>query len=222
MTDHHDHQTDTDELDALIDDHLLHLEGGARRPDLDDLRPELRPQAAELIELLDASWGALTVGDAVVAVARSLGLSRDPFALSGSKLRQVRKAARLELKDLAATVTTIGITGVDTSALFDLEQLSAVWVDPALASALAVALDVDAPVLASASPPEPDDIDRFVASARFEEAVAAWALEQGRDPEVEATEIRQLVRSATYRAESVDLEHLEEILAAILRARARK
>jgi hypothetical protein len=222
MTDHHDNDT-ANELDAIIDAHLLHLEGAGDRPRLDTLRPELRAQAAEQMQLLDASWGALVHdGDDLDAVARSLGLSSDPFALSGSKLRQARMSAGLDLKGIAVAIATIGVTGIDTSTLFDLEQSAAVWIDPDLASALAVALDVDAPTIASSTVPEPHDIDRFMASADFEATVAAWAVAEGRDPDAELSQVRRLVRSATYRAEAVDADHLEEILAAVLRARSRK
>ena len=221
MTDHHDH--DTDDLDALIAAHLLHLEGVGDRPNLDTVRPELRAQAAEHIELLDASWGALVHDEGELdAVARNLGFSSDPFALSGPKLRRARKNAGLDLARLVDAVITIGLSRIDTSTLFDLEQTTASWIDPDLASALAVALDVDAPTLASPAAPEPDDIERFMATADFEATVTAWAAAEGRDAAVELPEIRRLVRSSTYRAEYVSKDQLEEILAAVLRARSQQ
>jgi hypothetical protein len=210
-----------DQLDAVTDAYLSHLEGAGPAPSLDDLPAQLRDEARARVQMLDAMWGA-HIDDRTLAddpVARRFGFDRagEDVFIDGRRVAALRKAVGLDLKELHARVTTAG-GDIAPMALFQLEQSTSTPVSQPTASALVAALDTSLNELEAAPSVDFDVIRAFLDGPEFDELIATWVEEHERDPARVRPVVAERMLASQFRAADVTTEHLLDIARAILRS----
>lgn len=213
--------TTGDAFTKIIEAQLAHLEGTGPPARLDDLPEPLRSEARARITMLNAMWGAKrpapTPGND--PIARRFGFERAGQSLSvdGKKVRRLRQAAKIELKEFALMVNTAG-GAITTAELLRLEQAASTRVQQRTASALAAALKSPLAAFEADSTAGEHAFRAFLDSPQFDEMLFAWATENSADAEATRTVVESRLLSAQFRAEGVSNDQLEEAVRAILRS----
>lgn len=207
-----------DQLDAIIDAHLRHLEGDGPAPDLVTLAPELRDEAQARIRLLEASWGAVLEVPTEDPVARRFGFDRagQTITVNGRRVAQLRKGTGMAFDTLLGLVTAAG-GDITAAKLFRLEQNSSADVAQPTASAIVAALhttlaDIETTTTSAAT----DPVRLFLSGRRFADIIDDWAGRFGRPASEVRTIVTERVLAVQYRANDVTDEHLIEIVQTIL------
>jgi hypothetical protein len=182
---------DENRLSAFVSAYLAHKEGLGPKPGVEDLPPELRQEASDILRIVDATWGTAANIPALEddPVAQALGFVRRPASsqqvqeipVSGSKVVQARKRLGLKLSDVAAALNAKGIA-TQGNWLFKLEGAIAMSLPVGTADALARVLRTDITSLATQDTDEVGQFAVWLYSADFEAEVGVWAEEQARDP----------------------------------------
>ena len=207
-----------DQLDAIVDAHLLYLEGDGPAPDLTALTPELRDEALVRVRLLEASWGAVLEVPTEDPIAARLGFDRtgQTITLNGRRVAQLRKATGMDFESLLGLVTAAG-GDITAANLFRLEQSSAADVDQPTASALVAALHTTmADIEAAATDAATDRVGLFLSGPGFANIIDDWARKFGRPTSEVRTTVTERLLAVQYRAEDIRDEHLIEIVKTIL------
>jgi transcriptional regulator with XRE-family HTH domain len=206
-----------DQLDAIIDAHIRYLEGDGPAPDLAGLPDELRDQAHARVVLLEAMWGAELQPPADDPVARRFGFDRpgQDIAIDGRRVAALRKAAGIDLTELLARVTAAGGT-INAGTLFRLEQNASTLMTQPTVSAIVAALNVALTDIESADEVNLSPVRAFLDSPAFYELIDDWSGKYGRQRDEVRSVVAQRVLAAQYRAEDITVDHLVEIVQAIL------
>ena len=111
-----------DQLDAIIDAQLRHLEGDGPAPDLAELTEEVRTEAIARIAVLETLWSQSVEEDSD-PVAQRFGFDRpgETITIDGRKVAAIRKAAGIDLKELFVRMQTAGAS-INAGALYRVEQ----------------------------------------------------------------------------------------------------
>lgn len=188
-------------LDHVIEAYLQYLEGTGPEPSLAQLTASQRAEAQELLALVDASWGSHLelppLEDDPVAIALGFATQPIPVVIAGTRLKSVRQRNHLDVRQLSNAIAASG-GGLGIAEIARLERQSATEVPADTAAALADALGVSLGEIT-----DPSHVDGFVAwlySADFDEAIAAWAAEQNREPDASARQARQRLLTAQRRS----------------------
>jgi hypothetical protein len=171
------------EVEELVDAYIRHLEGNGDRPDLTGIRPDTAAEASELFRLLDATWASdldlPPIEEDPVALALGLVPLPDMEATTwvlGPKLSAVRRRRHLRPSDVARQLTEAGYPH-NARSVVKLEETPANEVTRTFLSALIQALGCNEAELTRGTDA---DLDRFVAwlrSDQFDREVAKWAAE---------------------------------------------
>lgn len=216
-TDNNDH----DRIDRFIASYLLHLDGEADRPDLGDLPEEDRAEAAARIDLLDGLRSTAVEAPAGAAgrIARTLGLDRagSRISVSGPRLKRARDARGLTLKDIAAAATNAG-TPIRTADLLRIESATTTPVDQQIVTVLVAILDISVDDVEDDFATEVSAMRAFLDGPEFDDIVAGWAAEHGRDLEATRATVRDRALALQFRAEDTTTEQLADMVRAILRS----
>lgn len=172
------------ELEELIDAYIRYLEGNGERPDLTGIRPDTAAEASELFRLLDATWASGLDLPPIEKdpVALALGLVPLPdleatMWVLGPKLSAVRRRRRLRPSDVARKLTQAGYPH-NAKSVVKLEETPANEVTRTFLSALIHALGCNDTELTRDT--DDADLDSFAAwlrSEQFDREVAKWAAE---------------------------------------------
>ena len=209
-----------------LDQYLAHLDGQAVAPALRDLSTEDQAELAALFRIIDANWAADLDLPPIDQdpVAQALGLvpapASDSVAVAGSRIRERRQTLGLNRSAFAAALSRAGWTP-SLQELTLLERADAEVLPRSQASALANALST---AIEDLAPAAGDPLAEFIAwihSAEFDQIVARWATEAGRDPQAIAVEARSKMlaparRSAGGGGRTEWLQTLQAILEAMI------
>lgn len=211
--------THNDELEQFIEDYLSYLDGTTLEPNPDLLSEGNRGAAHDYVRILEHATGTMVPVDlADDEVARRLGFDRAgvDIDIDGTRVRVLRQATGLVLKDLAAQVNAAG-GSVTTAELLKVERSTAYPMAQPTVSALAAVLQADVAAFESTSD-EVDELRKLLDSPEFDRVIAEWAEQHGSDTSEIRSRVHREVLAVQFRAESVSPEHLMEIVKAILDA----
>ena len=209
---------DIDPLDDFIHAVLQHRGGDGPEPQLADLDPSLRPEAAARLRILNAArTPVLAPAGATDRLARRFGFDRAGTAItvSGARVKAARKAAGLELKDVAAAIAAAGAP-VKTSELLNVEQAKSTALDQKVVTRLVAVLGVPLDQIEESFSDQVDRLAALLETPRFAALIADWANEHNRDHGEVRNDVHRQLSGARYRAESVSEDQLFDIVKAIL------
>lgn len=206
-------------IETFISSYLLYLDGEGPEPDLEDLAPGDRAEAAARTRLLDAARPTPTPEGALDRIAHQFGLDRAGIrvTVSGKKFKAARRRRNLDLKAIAAAATAAGAP-IRTNDLLNLETKGDMPLDQEVVSVLVAILETTLAAIESDFTDEMNTVRAFLASPRFDELLAEWLAENDYDPDELRREVTDRVLATNLRADDVAEAQLVELLRAILRS----
>lgn len=206
-----------DELDQFVDDYLSYLDGSTAKPDLGALSPGVQLDARRYVETLEQLSGAATTIDLETdAVALRLGFDRagSDTDVDGTRIRALRQAAGLQLKELAARVNAAG-GSTSTAELSKVERSKAFPVAQPTLSAISAVLNADVSEFESFEA-QVDELRQLLRDDEIERVITEWATEHQRDVSTVRAQVHRQVLVGQFRAAGVSREQLTSIVQAIL------
>jgi hypothetical protein len=173
-----------DPVEELVAAYIRYLEGSSPRPNLTGANPTIAAEAAELFELLDATWGSYVELPPLESdpVAIALGLVPPPApqatAIAGPRLAAIRQRKGLKASDLAKQLSNSGHT-MSARGIADLEGRAVSEVDGTFLTVLINALGCSFDDISAERQTEMQDFVAWLHSPDFDGQVALWARDAG-------------------------------------------
>lgn len=208
-------------IEMFIHDYMLFLDGARDEPLVKELPAGDRREAQARIRLLEATMaaGAEAPAGAFERIALRFGFDRagTTIVVSGPKLKGARRRAGLELKQVSAAMAAAA-TPIRTGDLLHIETAATTPVDQPVVTALVAILGTTVDDIEAEFDDDVNEMRAMLNSPRFEQMIAEWASDHGRDvPEIRTIVYRQVL-ATKYRAEGVNEDQLADLVRAILRS----
>ncbi len=207
----------SDPVEDYIAAYVTHLDGEGPHPDLDDLDDEDRDEAAAQVELLETARASAVDHDVLERIAQRFGFDRpnERIGVSGSKLKAARSRQGVSLGDIASAATAAGVS-VRPAELLKIETGSGAALTQEVVTFLAAFLETTVPELEDDSD-ELNQAQTFLYSDVFNDLIATWCLEHGRDEAAVREHVSDAVLDSSRRAEDLTEAQLIEFVEAMLR-----
>ena len=210
---------DDNAIQSFISSYLLYLDGEGQQPDLEELDPDDRAEAAARVRLLDAVRPSPSPEGALDRIARQFGFDRagTRITVSGARFKAARQRRKLDLKTIAGAATAAGAP-IRTNDLLNLETKGDMPLDQEVVSVLVAILDTTLAEIESDFTDEMNTARAFLAGPRFDELLAGWLADNDYDPNELRRVVSDRVLATHLRAEDVVEAQLVELVRAILRS----
>jgi transcriptional regulator with XRE-family HTH domain len=208
-------------VDEAFGAYLDYLDGAGPEPDISGLDPseraELERDLAMARALRASTYEPPALDEDPIAIRFGFNRPGTEASLSGPRLRQARMNARLNVEQLAASLTAAG-KSMTTADVFQLEQSATSQVTMAFLGMLAAVLDVSVADVEAGG--RLADFQAFLASDAFDAEIARWASEHHADVQEVRTAAQRELAGASFRNARPSLEQWLAVLRAFLERRS--